>query len=94
MILNKWNYESMEYERFTVPDNWNCKLFSDNMEEIVNCPHCGKEFRFGDSYTSMEIHNTFGLGYAVCEECYHNEMTRERTYKNILHRCLRSQNNE
>lgn len=32
----------------------------------------------GSAYTSLEVHNQFGLGYPVCEECYQKEWERER----------------
>ena len=43
---------------------------ANEMDDLINCPHCGKEIKFGDSYTSHEIHTPLGMGYAVCEECY------------------------
>ena len=78
MILNKWNYKKHTYEPYKIPDDWNCKLYSENMSEIINCPHCGKKIKFGNSYTSLEIHNHIGLGFAVCEECYTKEWIRRR----------------
>lgn len=44
-FLNRWNYETQEYDPYGVPDDWNVKSYSDDMDEIVNCPHCGKEVR-------------------------------------------------
>ena len=74
MLLQKWNYEKHKYEPHIVPDDWNCQSFSDNMKEIINCPHCGKKLEFGDAYTSLEIHTQVcGFGYGVCEECYEKE---------------------
>ena len=78
MILSKWNYKKHTYEPYEVSDKWNCKLYSEEMEETVNCPHCGKEIRYGDSYTSLEIHNDMGFGFAVCEKCYEKEWLRRR----------------
>lgn len=31
---------------YGVPDDWNVKSYSDDMDEIVNCPHCGKKSNF------------------------------------------------
>ncbi len=73
MILQKWNYKKHEYEPYEVPDEWNVKTFSNDMSEIINCPHCGKEIEFGDSYTSHEIHTAHGMGYGVCADCYFND---------------------
>jgi len=78
MELRKWNYEKHEYEPYEIPDEWNCLLYSDDMEEVVNCPHCGKEIEYGETYTSLEFHNMFGLGFGVCEECYEKEWDRKR----------------
>jgi len=81
MLLNKWNYQKREYEPYEVPDDWNVKTYSNDMDEIVNCPHCGKPLPFGDSYTSREIHTKFGMGFAVCSECYEQEWERDRQYR-------------
>lgn len=79
MILQKWNYEKHEYEPYKVPDEWKCKVYTDNMDELVNCPHCGKELRFGDTYTSLEIHTErTAFGFGVCTECYEKEWLRRR----------------
>ena len=79
MLMNKWNFKTREYEPYSVPADWNCKTFSVNMDEIVNCPHCGREVRFGDCYTSRQIHTRYGMGFAVCEECYEKEWREERS---------------
>ena len=50
-------------------------------EKIVNCPQCGKELPYGETYTSKEIHNWVGLGYGVCEECYEKECERRKKYR-------------
>ena len=81
MILQKWNWDKREYEDYEVPKDWVCKCYSDDMSEIVNCPHCGKQIRFGDCYTSMEIHTKSGFGYSVCENCYENEWKRRMIVK-------------
>lgn len=81
-FINRWNYETQEYDPYDVPDEWNVKSYSDNMDEIVNCPHCGKKVTFGSCYTSKEIHTPYGFGYAVCEKCYDMERTRENKWRN------------
>lgn len=81
MILKKWNYKKHEYDPYEIPDEWNCKTYSNDMDEIINCPHCGKELKFGDTYTSKEIHTEIGLGYGVCEKCYNNEWLRRNRYE-------------
>ena len=82
MFLPKWNYEKHDYEMTPIPSEWNCKTYSENMEEIINCPHCGKEFEYGKSYTSLEFHTLFyGMGFGVCEECYDQEWGRRKKFK-------------
>ncbi len=78
MILQKWNWSKHTYEDYEVPNNWVCKCYSDDMNEIVNCPHCGEQITFGESYTSMEIHTDLGFGYAVCGDCYDKEWNRRK----------------
>lgn len=77
MILRKWNYKTHKYEPYEISDNWNCKTYSIDMEEVINCPHCGRKLKFGDSYTSLEIHTDMGFGYGVCEKCYQDEVDKE-----------------
>ena len=33
------------------------------MDEIITCPHCLNDLKFGDGYTSLEIH-TDGFGFS------------------------------
>lgn len=80
--LNRWNYDKQTYEPYDVPDNWNVKSYSFDMDEIVNCPHCGKEVTFGSCYTSKEIHTPHGFGYAVCENCYNIEREIDKRWRN------------
>ena len=79
MILKKWNYDKHIYEPYEVPEEWIIKIYSENMDEIINCLHCGKEVKYGETYTSHEVHTEIGLGYPVCEKCYAKE--NERWYK-------------
>lgn len=81
-FLNRWNYETQEYDPYGVPDDWNVKSYSDDMDEIVNCPHCGRKVTFGSCYTSKEIHTAGGFGYAVCESCYNIERALENKWRN------------
>lgn len=81
-FLNRWNYETQKYDPYGVPDDWNVKSYSDDMDEIVNCPHCGKKVTFGSCYTSKEIHTPHGFGYAVCENCYNIERAIENRWRN------------
>lgn len=86
MILRRWDYGTRSYEPFEVPDEWKPIVYSDNMSEKINCPHCGKEMLYGTSYTSLEIHTGSGFGYAVCSRCYDQEAERRRNAKSKIDR--------
>lgn len=70
MKINKWNNRIKEYEPYEVPDDWNVKTYSADMDEVVNCVCCGKRITFGSGYTSRRFHTEFGIAYAECSECY------------------------
>lgn len=84
MKLQKWNRELHKYEPYEIPNTWNIGGYRADMNDIVNCAHCGKRVRYGDCYSSLEIHNDIGLSYAVCKECYFNgELLREFEAKEV-----------
>lgn len=76
MIVGKWNYEKHDYEPYKIPNDWNCKTYSEDMDEIINCAQCGRSVKIGNCYTSLEIHNRIGFGFGVCENCYNSEFLR------------------
>ena len=78
MILSKWNCKEHKYEDYIVPSTWKVSLYEADMETIVNCPHCGKEVKYGETYTSKQFHNWAGLGFSACSECYEKEWKEER----------------
>lgn len=47
-----------------------------NMEKMVPCAQCGRLHKYGEMYTSREVHTAYGFGFAVCRECYDGEMDR------------------
>ena len=79
MLLRKWNYDEHRYEKYRVPNEWNCSCYSDDLQEKINCCQCGKEAIFGYSFVSQEVQTFAGFGYMVCKECHEVEM--ERKYK-------------
>jgi len=81
MILRKWNYKKHIYEPFEVPNDRKIRLLSKDLKDKIDCANCGKEVEFGDTYTSMTIHNDVGFGYCVCEECYEDEWKERLKYK-------------
>lgn len=64
-----WIENKHEYIPYELPEG--AALYEVDMDQIVQCAHCGREVRYGDCYTSRTIHNDYGLGYAVCEDCYY-----------------------
>ena len=81
MKLQKWSYQKHKYSDYEIPDSWKCPIYSDNMDQVINCTSCGKLLRYGNCYTSLEIHNRHGFGYPVCQECYKEEWNRRRKEK-------------
>ena len=81
MKLKKWNYEKHVYEAYEIPDEWRVSVYETDMDMLVNCCQCGKEIKFGETYTSQEVHTNMGFGFVVCEECHECEM--KRRFKNI-----------
>ena len=79
MILRRWNYEKHIYEPYQASEN--AATYMEDLDSFVDCAECGKKIRFGCSYTSLRIHTPiFGMGYAVCEECYKKEWEERRKY--------------
>lgn len=74
--LKRWNSKKHEYEDYNVPDEWKVKVYSNDMDEVVSCCQCGKLIKYGEGYTSMEVHTEMGFGYCVCGECHEEEIKR------------------
>ena len=75
----KWDFKKQEYEDYELPEN--CPLIPQNMTQIINCANCRKKVEFGECYCSKTIHNNWGFGFPVCEECYNKEIKNERLYQ-------------
>ena len=82
--ISRWDPVKKRYEPHLILDDWNIKLYSDDMDEVVNCARCGKKIKYGESYTSRQIHNDFGFGYTVCPKCYEMEWEEEKE-ANAIH---------
>jgi hypothetical protein len=81
MELSRWNYKTRSYQLYVPDPSWKIRLFSEDMDEPINCTNCGKDMVFGNGFTSQEIHTEIGLGYPVCEECYEKETDRRQQAK-------------
>ena len=48
----------------------NTVLLSDDMDRLIECPECGKTFKFGDGYTDTDWFNEDTIWkIPVCPEC-------------------------
>ena len=73
MKAYKWDFINHVYEPYDIPDHYNTPLYTNDMEEVVNCAGGGTRIKYGQCYTSMTIHNHAGLVYPVGDECYQKE---------------------
>ena len=76
--LRKYNERKRQYEPYEVPDEWHVSCYETDMDTKVNCCQCGREVRYGECFTSMQVHTPMGMGYAVCERCYFDKEVPER----------------
>lgn len=70
----KWSYISHSYAFYQLPEG--ACLYTSNMDKVISCAQCGHHLTYGNSYSSLEIHNKYGLGYGVCGNCHDAEMKR------------------
>jgi len=58
------------------PD-WHVIFYGENVDEVINCASCGKEVKYGETYTSLEQFIDDGsFGLSVCADCYAKEYAR------------------
>lgn len=76
-LLQKWDFEKHEYIPFLSPAGLDAVLIG-NKDTICRCAECGTEMLYGDSYTSIRIHDNYGFGYAVCRNCSRKEWEERR----------------
>jgi len=67
----RWLPKEHKYKKYRLPVG--ACIYSDNMDRVVSCASCGNKIKYGDSYTSRQIHTELGIGFAVCYECYKKE---------------------
>lgn len=79
--MKKWNYETRQYEEYTVPSDWNVSMYETDMEKVVSCAECGKQIKYGESFTSVKIHDEVGFGYAVCYDCHCKGLKEKLEYE-------------
>lgn len=76
--LRRYDWKASAYAPYLVPASWRVEKYLQSYEEPVNCAGCGKQLKWGETFTSAEIHDMAGLGYGICGECYDSELARKR----------------
>lgn len=79
-MAQKWNWKTHQYEPYTLP--LNATMFSFDLEQMVACAGCGSYLKYRETFTSLEIHDSIGLGYVVCEKCHNEEWERRGSTNN------------
>ena len=77
-ILNRWNWKTRAYEPHELPDSRKATVYVSDPDTLVDCASCGVSLPYGEAYVSCEIHTATGFGYAVCKDCYEEEIRREK----------------
>lgn len=78
-VAQKWNPYHRKYRSYVLPeDELKCSLLEDSAEKIIACAGCGRPVKFGESFTSLEIHTESGFGFVVCPMCIDQETERAR----------------
>lgn len=80
VFLKRWNYSENKYMPYMVPDDWNVGFYEEDLDKKCNCACCGKLDKYGNMFSSMEIHNDVGYGYMVCRNCSDAELQRRSDY--------------
>lgn len=76
--MERYDPKTNSYMPYKVPDDWNCKSYSNDMDEIISCARCGVKLPYGNAYTSFQIHTSMGAGYGVCWNCHQQEREEEK----------------
>ena len=76
--LFRWDYETRSYHKYGIPVEWIISTYRADMSQHINCAGCGKELPYGETFTSLELHTTMGIGYGVCNVCYAEEWKRRK----------------
>lgn len=78
-VAQKWNPYHRKYRPYVLPeDELKCSLLEDSAERIIACAGCGRPVKFGESFTSLEIHTESGFGFMVCPICLNQETEHAR----------------
>ena len=73
-IARDYQFGVDNYRMYPLP-NGAC-IFRQDLKSIVTCARCSTKDEFGNMFSSQEIMNPLGFGYAVCKQCNHDEIER------------------
>ena len=76
-VAERWDPYHGKYRPYVLPeDELKCSLLEDRMDKVIACAGCGKPVKFGESFTSLEIHTE--TGFSVCPNCHAGEIERAK----------------
>ena len=55
--MKKWNYQTHQYDDYSVPEDWKVSMYETDMDKQINCVECGKPMKYGESLTSQRIYD-------------------------------------
>lgn len=76
-IIRKWDYKTKQYIAYITPATI-ISVYSDDLDQPVDCANCGLRMTYAVGYTSKTLHNMAGFGFSVCEKCYKEECEEEK----------------
>ena len=43
--MKKWNYQTHQYDDYSVPEDWKVSMYETDMDKQINCAECGKPMK-------------------------------------------------
>lgn len=71
-LAHKYDEKEKRYTLVTVPAQ--ATFYERDLNTKIACASCGKKIVYGSSYTSREIFDFNGFGYAICQGCCAKEI--------------------
>ena len=71
-MAEKYDFIERQYKPYVLPKS--SAMVRENMDDIISCANCGISVRYGECYTSLTIHNLYGIGYCICGQCHSVEL--------------------
>lgn len=79
MKAKRWNYETRTYDDYELPEGAHIMPDLRSGYKVI-CASCGRVSPVETTYSSREIHNSKGLSYPVCTDCYDVECAKHQIY--------------